>query len=162
MFRRCVRAPRVSPCARQGDPGDPTTTCGEQARVDARNSPIGQPRPPRAALGGGTDTGRTRSPAVPYGPSHAQEALLPFTLSHAAAVLPAVRRDGGGRARLVPAVLVAGSCAPDLPYYAADVLPGGMESGSVTHAFAGVVTVDALLAWALAGLWLQVREPLLA
>ncbi|MGW1595729.1 DUF4184 family protein [Streptomyces sp. NPDC002343] len=87
---------------------------------------------------------------------------MPFTLSHAAAVLPAVRRDGSGRGRLVPAVLVAGSCAPDVPYYAADVLPGGMEAGAVTHAFAGVVTVDVPLAWALAGLWLLVREPLLA
>ncbi|GAA2727602.1 DUF4184 family protein [Streptomyces nogalater] len=87
---------------------------------------------------------------------------MPFTLSHAAAALPAVRRDGSGRGGLVPAVLVAGSCAPDLPYYAANVLPGGMEFGSVTHAFAGVATVDVLLAWALAGLWLLVREPLLA
>ncbi|MEU3524502.1 DUF4184 family protein [Streptomyces sp. NPDC038707] len=87
---------------------------------------------------------------------------MPFTLSHAAAVLPAVRRDGTGRGRLVPAVLVAGSCAPDVPYYAADVLPGGMESGAVTHAFTGVVTVDVFLAWTLAGVWLLVREPSLA
>ncbi|UFR05101.1 DUF4184 family protein [Streptomyces sp. Go40/10] len=87
---------------------------------------------------------------------------MPFTLSHAAAVLPAIRRDGGGRGRLVPAVLVAGSCAPDMPYYAAGVLPGGMEFGTVTHAFTGVVTVDVLIAWALVGLWLLVREPLLA
>ncbi|MEU2058716.1 DUF4184 family protein [Streptomyces sp. NPDC013455] len=87
---------------------------------------------------------------------------MPFTLSHAAAVLPAIRRDGGGRGRLVPAVLVAGSFAPDLPYYAAGVLPGGMEFGTVTHAPAGVATVDALIAWALTGLWLLVREPLLA
>ncbi|KOV94452.1 DUF4184 family protein [Streptomyces sp. NRRL B-3648] len=85
---------------------------------------------------------------------------MPFTLSHAAAVLPAVRRDGSGRGRLVPAVLVAGSYAPDMPYYAAGVLPGGMEFGTVTHAFTGVVTVDVLIAWALVGLWLLVREPL--
>ncbi|MFF8730727.1 DUF4184 family protein [Streptomyces sp. NPDC015171] len=87
---------------------------------------------------------------------------MPFTLSHAAAVLPAVRRDGSGRGRLVPTVLVAGSFAPDMPYYTAGVLPGGMEFGTVTHAFTGVVTVDVLIAWALAGLWLLVREPLLA
>ncbi|MEU6667349.1 DUF4184 family protein [Streptomyces sp. NPDC046727] len=87
---------------------------------------------------------------------------MPFTLSHAAAVLPAIRRDGRGRGRLVPALLVAGSFAPDMPYYAAGVLPGGMEFGSVTHAFTGVVTVDVLIAWALVGLWLLVREPLLA
>ncbi|MYW19297.1 DUF4184 domain-containing protein, partial [Streptomyces sp. SID2955] len=29
---------------------------------------------------------------------------MPFTLSHAAAVLPAIRRDGSGRAGLVPSV----------------------------------------------------------
>lgn len=87
---------------------------------------------------------------------------MPFTLSHAAAVLPAIRRDGSGRGGLVPAVLVAGSFAPDLPYYVASFLPGGMEFGTVTHAFAGVATVDVLIAWALAGLWLLVRGPLLA
>ncbi len=77
-------------------------------------------------------------------------------------MLPAIRRDGRGRGPLVPAVLVTGSFAPDMPYYAAGVLPGGMEFGTVTHAFAGVVTVDVLIAWVLAGLWLLVREPLLA
>ncbi|MBL1084838.1 DUF4184 family protein [Streptomyces actinomycinicus] len=87
---------------------------------------------------------------------------MPFTLSHAAAVLPAVRRDGSGRGRLVPTVLVAGSFAPDMPYYVAGILPGGMEFGTVTHAFTGVATVDVLIAWLLAGLWLLVREPLLA
>lgn len=87
---------------------------------------------------------------------------MPFTLSHAAAVLPAVRRDGSGRGRLVPVLLVTGSFAPDLPYYAAGVLPGGMEFGTVTHAFIGVLTVDVFLACALAGLWLLVREPSVA
>lgn len=87
---------------------------------------------------------------------------MPFTLSHAAAVLPAVRRDGTGRGPLLPAVLVAGSFAPDMTYYAANILPGGMEFGAVTHAFSGVVTVDVLISWALVGLWLIVREPLLA
>ncbi|MGV4982645.1 DUF4184 family protein [Streptomyces sp. NRAIS4] len=87
---------------------------------------------------------------------------MPFTLSHAAAVLPAVRRDGSGRGPLVPAVLIAGSFAPDMTFYAASVLPGGMEFGAVTHSFAGVFTVDVLISWALVGLWLLVREPLLA
>ncbi|MEU3986443.1 DUF4184 family protein [Streptomyces sp. NPDC026672] len=87
---------------------------------------------------------------------------MPFTLSHAAAVLPVVRTDGTGRGRLVPAVLVAGSFAPDMTYYAASVVPGGMEFGSVTHSFAGVFTVDVAIAWALVGLWLLVREPLVA
>lgn len=88
--------------------------------------------------------------------------MLPFTLSHAAAVLPAVRRDGTGRGPLVPAVLIAGSFAPDMTFYAASVLPGGMEFGTVTHAFAGVFTVDVLISWGLVGLWLLVREPLVA
>jgi hypothetical protein len=87
---------------------------------------------------------------------------LPFTLSHAAAVLPAVRTDGSGRGRLVPAVLVAGSFAPDMTYYAASVLPGAMEFGDVTHSFPGVFTVDVLVAWALVGLWLLLREPSVA
>jgi hypothetical protein len=87
---------------------------------------------------------------------------LPFTLSHAAAVLPAVRTDGTGRGPLVPAVLVAGSFAPDMTYYAASVLSGAMEFGDVTHSFAGVFTVDVVIAWALVGLWLLLREPLVA
>ncbi|MGV9846265.1 DUF4184 family protein [Streptomyces fungicidicus] len=87
---------------------------------------------------------------------------MPFTLSHAAAVLPAVRTDGSGRGPLVPAVLVAGSFAPDMTYYAASALSGAMEFGDVTHGFPGVFTVDVLIAWALVGLWLLVREPLAA
>ncbi|MDH6626974.1 hypothetical protein M2271_004797 [Streptomyces sp. LBL] len=87
---------------------------------------------------------------------------MPFTLSHAAAVLPAVRADGSGRGRLVPAVLVAGSFSPDMTYYAASVVSGAMEFGEVTHSFPGVFTIDVLLAWALVGLWLLVREPLVA
>ncbi|MFG3548712.1 DUF4184 family protein [Streptomyces sp. NPDC047725] len=87
---------------------------------------------------------------------------MPFTLSHAAAVLPAVRGDGTGRGRLVPAVMVAGSFAPDLTYYAASFLSGAMEFGDVTHSFPGVLTIDVVLAWALVGLWLLVREPLVA
>ncbi len=87
---------------------------------------------------------------------------MPFTLSHAAAVLPAVRTDGSGRGRLVPAALVAGSFAPDMTYYAASVVSGAMEFGEFTHSFAGVFTLDVLVAWALVGLWLLVREPLVA
>ncbi|MER5578351.1 DUF4184 family protein [Streptomyces massasporeus] len=87
---------------------------------------------------------------------------MPFTLSHAAAVLPAVRTDGTGRGTLVPAVLVAGSFAPDMTYYAASALSGAMEFGDVTHSVPGVFTVDVLIAWALVGLWLLMREPLVA
>jgi len=87
---------------------------------------------------------------------------LPFTLSHAAAVLPAVRADGSGRGRLVPAVLVAGSFSPDMTYFAASAVSGAMEFGTVTHSFPGVFTVDVLVAWVLVGLWLLLREPLVA
>ncbi|MCX4880069.1 DUF4184 family protein [Streptomyces sp. NBC_00847] len=87
---------------------------------------------------------------------------MPFTLSHAAAVLPAVRADGTGRGRLIPAVLAAGSFAPDMTYYAASAVSGAMEFGDVTHSFPGVFTVDVLVAWALVGLWLLLREPLVA
>ncbi|MES4888577.1 DUF4184 family protein [Streptomyces sp. NPDC096012] len=87
---------------------------------------------------------------------------MPFTLSHAAAVLPTIRGDGSRRGRLVPVVLVAGSFAPDLTFYAASLVPGAMEFGAFTHSFAGVATVDVLIAWALTGLWLLVREPSVA
>ncbi|XUL87448.1 DUF4184 family protein [Streptomyces galilaeus] len=87
---------------------------------------------------------------------------MPFTLSHAAAVLPAVRGDGSGRGRLVPAVLVAGSFAPDMTYYAASAVPGAMEFGNVTHSFPGVFTVDVLITWTTVALWLLLREPLVA
>ncbi|MFJ8190259.1 DUF4184 family protein [Streptomyces sp. NPDC096094] len=87
---------------------------------------------------------------------------MPFTLSHAVAVLPAVRSDGTGRGPLVPAVLVAGSLSPDMTYYAASFLSGAMEFGDVTHSFPGVFTVDVLIAWALVAVWLLVREPLVA
>ncbi|MFE1026183.1 DUF4184 family protein [Streptomyces sp. NPDC058818] len=87
---------------------------------------------------------------------------MPFTLSHAVAVLPAVRSDGTGRGPLVPAVLVAGSFSPDMTYYAASFLSGAMEFGDVTHSFPGVFTVDVIIAWVLVAVWLLVREPLVA
>ena len=87
---------------------------------------------------------------------------MPFTLSHAAAVLPGIRRDGSGRGPLLPSALVAGSFAPDMTYYAASVFPEAMPFGDVTHAAWGVVTVDVAITAALVGLWLMIREPLAA
>ncbi|WP_329036348.1 DUF4184 family protein [Streptomyces sp. NBC_00178] len=87
---------------------------------------------------------------------------MPFTLSHAAAVLPGVRRSGRARGPLVASALVAGSFAPDVTYYADSVVPGAMEFGEVTHAAWGVFGVDVLITGALVALWLLVREPLLA
>lgn len=87
---------------------------------------------------------------------------MPFTLSHAAAVLPGLHRDGTGRGPLVASALVAGSFAPDLTYYADTAVPGAMEFGEVTHAVWGVFTVDVLITAAAVGLWLLLREPLVA
>ncbi|MFI9775045.1 DUF4184 family protein [Streptomyces sp. NPDC051956] len=87
---------------------------------------------------------------------------MPFTISHAAAVLPAVRRDGTGRGALVPSLLVAGSFAPDVTYFAASAVPGAMEFGDFTHSFPGVFTIDVAIAAVLVGLWRLLREPVIA
>lgn len=87
---------------------------------------------------------------------------MPFTLSHAAAVLPGIRRNGTGRGPLLASALVAGSFAPDMTYYADTAIPGAMEFGQVTHAWWGVFTVDVLITAATVGLWLLLREPLVA
>ncbi|WP_030197908.1 DUF4184 family protein [Streptomyces sp. NRRL S-87] len=87
---------------------------------------------------------------------------MPFTLSHAAAVLPGIRRTGTARGPLLASALVAGSFAPDVTYFAASVVPGGMEFGAVTHSVVGVVGVDVLLSAGLVACWLLLREPLVA
>ncbi|NJQ02196.1 DUF4184 family protein [Streptomyces zingiberis] len=85
---------------------------------------------------------------------------MPFTLSHAAAVLPLLRRSGRARGPLVAPALVAGSFAPDLTYYAGSLVPGATAFGGVTHSLAGVLTVDVLLSAVLVGAWPVLREPL--
>ncbi|MFJ7127138.1 DUF4184 family protein [Streptomyces sp. NPDC098101] len=87
---------------------------------------------------------------------------MPFTLSHAAAVLPGLRRNGTARGPLVASALVAGSFAPDMTYFAATAFPDAMAFGDVTHSPVGIVTADVLIAAALVALWLTVREPLVA
>nr|WP_237536705.1 DUF4184 family protein [Streptomyces sp. SID5785] len=74
--------------------------------------------------------------------------------------MPLIRRDGSGRGRWVPSLLVAGSFAPDVTYFAASAVPGAMRFGEVTHSFWGVVTVDVPIALALVGLWRLVAGPL--
>lgn len=87
---------------------------------------------------------------------------MPFTLSHAAAVLPGIRRDGTARGPLVASALVAGSFSPDMTYFAATAIPDAMVFGDVTHSAPGIVTVDVLITAALVAVWLMVREPLVA
>ncbi|ORT54453.1 DUF4184 family protein [Streptomyces sp. CB03238] len=87
---------------------------------------------------------------------------MPFTLSHAAAVLPGIRRSGTGRGPLVASALVMGSFSPDMTYFADTAIPGAMLFGDVTHSLVGILTVDVLIAAALVAVWLMVREPLLA
>ncbi|WP_336318503.1 DUF4184 family protein [Streptomyces lavendofoliae] len=87
---------------------------------------------------------------------------MPFTLSHAAAVLPGIRRSGTARGPFVASALVMGSFSPDMTYFADTVLPGAMLFGDVTHSLPGILTVDVAIAAALVAVWLLVREPLLA
>ncbi|MCZ4121210.1 DUF4184 family protein [Streptomyces sp. H39-S7] len=87
---------------------------------------------------------------------------MPFTLSHAAAVLPVLRRNGTARGPLITAALVAGSFSPDMPYFAASVVSGVFPFGRVTHSPAAVPTLDPLIAAGLVGGWLFLRDPLLA
>ncbi|MFJ9975560.1 DUF4184 family protein [Streptomyces cyaneofuscatus] len=87
---------------------------------------------------------------------------MPFTLSHAAAVLPVVRRNGTARWGLYPSALIAGSFAPDVTYFADTVIPGAMRFGDFTHTFLGVVTVNVLIAAVLVAVWAALREPLVA
>ncbi|MFF2788460.1 DUF4184 family protein [Streptomyces sp. NPDC058049] len=87
---------------------------------------------------------------------------MPFTLSHAAAVLPAIRRTGRARGPLVASALVLGSFAPDTFYFTDAVVEGVLTYGAFTHSLAGVLTLDAVLTAVLAGFWLLLREPLIA
>ncbi|WP_404960715.1 DUF4184 family protein [Streptomyces sp. 147326] len=87
---------------------------------------------------------------------------MPFTLSHAAAVLPAIRRTGRARGPLVASALVLGSFAPDTFYFTDAIVGGVMAYGSFTHSLPGVFTLDAVLTAALVGCWLLLREPLIA
>ncbi|MEU1616111.1 DUF4184 family protein [Streptomyces sp. NPDC005722] len=91
---------------------------------------------------------------------------MPFTMSHALAVLPVLRQDRAGTVRgrgpLVAAALVAGSFAPDVPYFADSLVRGLFGYGQLTHAPLGVVLVDPVVAAGLVGGWAVLRGPLVA
>jgi len=77
---------------------------------------------------------------------------VPFTASHAAAALLFARTP------LVPAALVIGTMAPDLPYFTP--LPGSLRG--LTHTPLGVVTIDLLIgAVVLALWWFVLRAPVI-
>ncbi|WP_037571073.1 DUF4184 family protein [Phaeacidiphilus oryzae] len=83
---------------------------------------------------------------------------MPFTVSHAAAVLPLVKRGP-----LVGAALVAGSMAPDVPFFLESLLPGSYRFGGLAHRPWAVPTVDVAIAAGLVGVWHGlVREPLVS
>ncbi len=87
---------------------------------------------------------------------------MPFTLSHPAAVLPLLRA-AGERGPLVASALVAGSMAPDVPFFAESLLPGVYRHGGVTHRWWAVPTVDVAIAAALVTGWHGLlRGPLVA
>ena len=85
---------------------------------------------------------------------------MPFTGSHPAAVLPLLGLPAVGAPlaglRLVPAGLVAGSMAPDLPIFVP--LP---ISPARAHALTGIVSVDLVVAAALAVGWRGFVQPVL-
>ncbi|MFC8454965.1 DUF4184 family protein [Kitasatospora sp. NPDC057223] len=87
---------------------------------------------------------------------------MPFTLSHPAAVLPFL---AGARARgpLVASALIAGSMAPDLPFFADSLVRGAYRQGALAHRWWAVPTVDVALAGVLVAGWHGLlREPLVA
>ncbi|MFI8461385.1 DUF4184 family protein [Kitasatospora sp. NPDC085464] len=87
---------------------------------------------------------------------------MPFTLSHPAAVLPLLRR-AGARGPLVASALVAGSMAPDVPFFAESLLPGVYGHGELTHSWWAVPTLDVAIAGALVAGWHGLlRGPLVA
>ncbi|MFJ2192366.1 DUF4184 family protein [Kitasatospora sp. NPDC087861] len=87
---------------------------------------------------------------------------MPFTLSHPAAVLPLLRA-AGERGPLVASALVAGSMAPDVPFFAESLLPGVYGHGGLTHRWWAVPTLDVAIAGALVVGWHGLlRAPLVA
>lgn len=79
---------------------------------------------------------------------------MPFTGSHPAAVLPLMRWTRG-RVALVPAALVIGSMAPDLPYY----MPSPFGSGTTHGLVTGVLGADLALGFVVLAVWEALLAP---
>ncbi|NJP47349.1 DUF4184 family protein [Actinacidiphila epipremni] len=87
---------------------------------------------------------------------------MPFTLSHPAAVLPLLPA-GRARGPLVASALVAGSLAPDVPFFTESLAHGTFGFGEFTHSPLGVPTADVAIAAVLVAGWhWLLREPLVA
>ena len=90
---------------------------------------------------------------------------MPFTFSHPAAVVPflPLLRDGCGRGPLIASAMVAGTLAPDVPFFLDSLLPGTFGLGAATHRAWAVPTLDVAIAAALVAGWHGLlREPLVA
>ena len=90
---------------------------------------------------------------------------MPFTFSHPAAVLPFLPPlgDAGRRGPLIASALVAGSLAPDVPYFVESLFPGCYGIGAATHRPWAIPTLDVAVAAGLVGAWHGLlREPLVA
>ncbi|WP_234306728.1 DUF4184 family protein [Streptomyces sp. NRRL F-2890] len=94
-----------------------------------------------------------------------ESTALPFTLSHPAAVLPLLRRP------FVPAALVMGALAPDVPYYLGELGVAATSSGDWYEPFLNATTTHGPLTGLLVNLpmalllvfgWRLVRGPLVA
>lgn len=76
---------------------------------------------------------------------------MPFTPSHVAAAIPLLRTP------LLPAALVVGTTAPDIPYYVPLFVPRALS-----HSLLGLVSVDLVLGVIGALLWwFLLREPII-
>src|SRR3954470_20931603 len=76
---------------------------------------------------------------------------MPFTPSHVAAALPFLRTP------LLPAGVVVGTMAPDIPYYVTVFVPR-----ELSHSLLGLVTGDMAMGCLAALLWrLVLREPMI-
>ncbi len=85
---------------------------------------------------------------------------MPFTPAHVAAVLPLARRTSGRPGWT--AALVAGSMAPDLPYFVPARVRGLVPvdlSREATHSLVALPTTAAVIGLAVALLWDRVVEP---